>query len=226
MSIASRNRIDYQIADSTPGPAADRGPRLKGLCSLMWGDRRSGAVWIRWRGGFSGTPSAPVWRSSQRWLEPVNRFLGGDPVDLSFPLDLVGTPFQRAVWRRLQEIPLGRTLTYANLAAALGNPGRSPGSGQAPAPPIRWRWSSPATGSFAATAAWEAIAGGCSGSSKLLSLEASMAEDGPLETDRACRGRSGWAPNCRTLFQSVAPCRRAETLDSHKPPFHDNRQNP
>jgi AraC family transcriptional regulator of adaptative response/methylated-DNA-[protein]-cysteine methyltransferase len=33
-----------------------------------------------------------------------------------------GTPFQRAVWERLAEIPFGATLTYAALARAVGRP--------------------------------------------------------------------------------------------------------
>ena len=38
-------------------------------------------------------------------------------------VDLRGTPFQRAVWAALREIPPGRTATYAEVAAAIGRPG-------------------------------------------------------------------------------------------------------
>lgn len=38
------------------------------------------------------------------------------------PLDLRGTPFQRRVWQALQELPAGRTVSYAELAARLGSP--------------------------------------------------------------------------------------------------------
>ena len=38
------------------------------------------------------------------------------------PLDVKGTAFQEAVWRELQRIPKGETRTYAQLAAAVGNP--------------------------------------------------------------------------------------------------------
>jgi methylated-DNA-[protein]-cysteine S-methyltransferase len=40
--------------------------------------------------------------------------------DLDF--DLHGTPFQRAVWQALREIPPGRTVSYAQLAARVGRP--------------------------------------------------------------------------------------------------------
>ena len=38
------------------------------------------------------------------------------------PLDLRGTPFQRAMWRRLLGVPWGTTTTYRALAADLGRP--------------------------------------------------------------------------------------------------------
>jgi len=37
-------------------------------------------------------------------------------------LDLDGTPFQRAVWRRLCAIPTGKTISYGALAASIGRP--------------------------------------------------------------------------------------------------------
>jgi O-6-methylguanine DNA methyltransferase len=39
------------------------------------------------------------------------------------PLDLRGTPFQRAVWAALRRIPPGRTETYGEVAARIGRPG-------------------------------------------------------------------------------------------------------
>ncbi len=38
------------------------------------------------------------------------------------PLDVRGTVFQRQVWAALQEIPAGTTVTYSQLAAAIGRP--------------------------------------------------------------------------------------------------------
>ena len=37
-------------------------------------------------------------------------------------LDLGGTPFQQSVWNRLCAIPLGKTVSYGALAAAIGRP--------------------------------------------------------------------------------------------------------
>ena len=38
------------------------------------------------------------------------------------PLAPEGTDFQRAVWRQLCHIPYGETISYAELAARVGNP--------------------------------------------------------------------------------------------------------
>jgi len=38
------------------------------------------------------------------------------------PLDMQGTAFQQRVWTALREIPAGTTLTYSELAEAIGNP--------------------------------------------------------------------------------------------------------
>ena len=47
------------------------------------------------------------------------------------PLDVKGTAFQEAVWQALRRIPLGETRTYAQLAAAVGNPGAVRAAGSA-----------------------------------------------------------------------------------------------
>ena len=41
---------------------------------------------------------------------------------LDLPLDIQGTAFQAQVWRALQKIPVGKTATYTEIAAALGRP--------------------------------------------------------------------------------------------------------
>src|SRR4029079_2134980 len=38
------------------------------------------------------------------------------------PIDVAGTAFQEKVWRELRKIPLGETRSYAQIAAAIGQP--------------------------------------------------------------------------------------------------------
>lgn len=47
------------------------------------------------------------------------------------PIDVQGTAFQEAVWRELRRIPPGETRSYAQIAAAAGNPGAVRAAGSA-----------------------------------------------------------------------------------------------
>jgi len=47
------------------------------------------------------------------------------------PLAMGGTPFQQSVWWALADIPYGTTVTYGELAAAVGRPGACRAVGQA-----------------------------------------------------------------------------------------------
>ena len=54
----------------------------------------------------------------QRWLDSY--WAGRDPSPRDVALDLHGTLFQRAVWKALLGIPFGRTRTYGEIAAQVG----------------------------------------------------------------------------------------------------------
>ncbi len=56
--------------------------------------------------------------SMRTWLDDY--WAGRNPPWRRVPLDLHGTAFQRAVWKALLAIPLGRTQSYRELAARLG----------------------------------------------------------------------------------------------------------
>ena len=43
-------------------------------------------------------------------------------VGFGLPLDIRGTAFQQRVWKALQQIPLGSTATYSEIAAKIGMP--------------------------------------------------------------------------------------------------------
>ncbi|MEA2289774.1 MAG: methylated-DNA-[protein]-cysteine S-methyltransferase [Solirubrobacteraceae bacterium] len=49
-------------------------------------------------------------------------YFAGERQAFDLPLHMGGTPFQRAVWRRLREIPYGTTVTYSDLARSVGRP--------------------------------------------------------------------------------------------------------
>jgi methylated-DNA-[protein]-cysteine S-methyltransferase len=69
--------------------------------------------------------------AAQRWLDAY--WSGRDPSPRDVALDLHGTSFQRAVWKALLGIALGRTKTYGEIAAQVGN-GAVPRENRATAP--------------------------------------------------------------------------------------------
>lgn len=58
-------------------------------------------------------------------------YFAGRRRDFDVPLALAGTDFQHRVWRQLQRVPFGETLTYDELAHRAGSPGASRAAGQA-----------------------------------------------------------------------------------------------
>jgi O-6-methylguanine DNA methyltransferase len=63
--------------------------------------------------------------------EELRRYLEGESVQFSCPLDLHGTPFQISVWRELCHIPYGETRSYGEIACAIGRPSASRAVGAA-----------------------------------------------------------------------------------------------
>ncbi len=49
-------------------------------------------------------------------------FVEAPGIGLDLPLDVRGTAFQQRVWRALQEIPAGQTVSYAEVARRIGSP--------------------------------------------------------------------------------------------------------
>ncbi|MFF1375071.1 methylated-DNA--[protein]-cysteine S-methyltransferase [Streptomyces sp. NPDC058308] len=58
-------------------------------------------------------------------ISQLAAYFAGELTEFDVPLKLDGTPFQRTVWRELQQIPYGETRTYGELADNLGKPGAS-----------------------------------------------------------------------------------------------------
>mgnify|MGYP000918289053 CR=1 FL=1 len=66
-----------------------------------------------------GKPDPAAFREAADQLEG---YFAGSRREFRLAIDLVGTPFQKQVWRELQEIPYGTTVTYGQLAKRIGNP--------------------------------------------------------------------------------------------------------
>src|SRR5713226_4299064 len=55
-------------------------------------------------------------------MDELRRYLAGERVEFTCPLDLHGTTFQIMVWEELFRIPYGETRTYREIAYAIGRP--------------------------------------------------------------------------------------------------------
>ena len=66
-----------------------------------------------------GKPDPAPFREAADQLEA---YFAGTRRVFDLALDLKGTPFQKQVWRELQEIPYGKTISYGELARRIGNP--------------------------------------------------------------------------------------------------------
>jgi methylated-DNA-[protein]-cysteine S-methyltransferase len=69
---------------------------------------------------------APEWQRSPARLREVRAqlaaYFSGKLLTFDLPLAPQGTPFQRAVWNQLVQIPYGDTTSYIELARRLGKP--------------------------------------------------------------------------------------------------------
>ena len=68
----------------------------------------------------------PEWKKNAKPFaaatQQLREYFAGKREDFDLPLVLQGTPFQLSVWRNLQKIPYGKTLSYLELARKIGNP--------------------------------------------------------------------------------------------------------
>ncbi len=110
VSVDSSTLTAARLFASPVGPLRLKASGL-GVCSIAF----SGDV----------KPSAPSGAAAahlDHLVRELEQYFAGALSTFSVPLDLEGTDFQRAVWGRLLEIPLGRTCSYADVARAIGNP--------------------------------------------------------------------------------------------------------
>lgn len=111
MKSGIRNTLFRTVVDSPLGAIAleSDGQLLTGLCF----DTSIQGV----ESGFVDGVSLPIFDMTRRWIDIY--FSGCNPVFMP-PFVMRGTEFSMAVWRKLIEIPYGRTVTYGELARKVG----------------------------------------------------------------------------------------------------------
>jgi methylated-DNA-[protein]-cysteine S-methyltransferase len=115
--------MKYCYADSPIGPL------------LIAGDERAVHLIAFPRNGKPRRPEAG-WTESMsgplaETVKQLREYFAGRRHEFDLPLAPEGTDFQRTVWRKLQEIPYGETISYGELAKRVGNPKASRAVGSA-----------------------------------------------------------------------------------------------
>jgi AraC family transcriptional regulator of adaptative response/methylated-DNA-[protein]-cysteine methyltransferase len=93
----------------------------RGVCAVLMGDDPLQLV----RDLQDQFPKADLVGGERGYEDLVARVIGlierpGAGLDL--PLDIRGTAFQQRVWKALQQIPVGTTASYADIAKVIGMP--------------------------------------------------------------------------------------------------------
>jgi len=113
--------INYTIVDSSMGRLLVAVTE-RGVCAVRMGDDDAKLE----EDLHEEFPHAQIAREDSALRGPVEKILNHlDKNDacLDLPLDIRATAFQRQVWEQLRAIPYGETVSYGDVAKALGKPG-------------------------------------------------------------------------------------------------------
>jgi methylated-DNA-[protein]-cysteine S-methyltransferase len=98
---------------------------------------REGLTGIGFDGDRYSPPLDPAWtRDSdfpalRRAAAQLAAYFAGERKAFDLPLAPAGTPFQKAVWKAIEGVPAGATISYAELARRAGHPGSARAAGAA-----------------------------------------------------------------------------------------------
>ena len=93
----------------------------RGVCAILLGDDPDALV----RDLQDRFPRAVLIGGDRPFEQTVARVVGfveAPGLGLDLPLDIRGTAFQQRVWEALRAIPVGKTVSYSELAARIGSP--------------------------------------------------------------------------------------------------------
>ena len=114
--------IGYTLADSSLGRLVVA-TTMRGVCLIAFGESDEALIAdVAHR--FPRATIEPAGDNVRAWVETVVELID-DPAaagSADLPLDVRGTVFQRQVWSALRQIRSGETVTYSQLAAAIGRP--------------------------------------------------------------------------------------------------------
>jgi AraC family transcriptional regulator of adaptative response/methylated-DNA-[protein]-cysteine methyltransferase len=113
-------RIGYSIVPSAIGRVLVAATE-HGVCAVKIGDNERTLVSDLKR-EYSEADIRANESPRTEWVKAVADHLRGDHDTLDLPIDVKATAFQWKVWRSLQQIPVGETRAYAEVARRIGKP--------------------------------------------------------------------------------------------------------
>jgi AraC family transcriptional regulator, regulatory protein of adaptative response / methylated-DNA-[protein]-cysteine methyltransferase len=93
----------------------------KGVCSILMG-RDPDALVRQLQDRFSKADLIGGDAAFEKLVAKVIGFIEQPRIGLHLPLDVQGTAFQQRVWRALRKIAVGKTASYGDIAARIGQP--------------------------------------------------------------------------------------------------------
>jgi AraC family transcriptional regulator of adaptative response/methylated-DNA-[protein]-cysteine methyltransferase len=93
----------------------------RGVCSIMMGDD-PGKLARELQERFPKARLIGADADFEHWVAKVVGLVEQPKLGLDLPLDVQGTAFQRRVWQALRKIPVGRTVSYSDIARRIGAP--------------------------------------------------------------------------------------------------------
>lgn len=112
-------RIQFAIVSSPLGRLLGAYTE-KGVCAVAIGDDDQ-ALETSLREQFPNAQISAAGSTIHEWIAAIVSGIGGE-INPAIPLDAQGSAFQWRVWKALQQIPRGTTLSYSEVAKKIGQP--------------------------------------------------------------------------------------------------------
>lgn len=116
----ANEEIRFAVGQSSLGPILVASSR-KGVVAILLGDD-AGELVRDLQDRFPKARLIGADRDYEAMVARVVGFVEAPEIGLDLPLDIRGTAFQQRVWQALQDIPLGTTVCYAELAQRIRAP--------------------------------------------------------------------------------------------------------
>ena len=103
----------------------------RGVCKITIpaGGKRDFMQWLSRT--FASAEIVESQSRNRQIINEINRYLDRKLVTFNARLDLIGTDFQKRVWKELMKVRYGQTTTYSHLAKIIGSAGAAQAVGRA-----------------------------------------------------------------------------------------------